>query len=161
MTPAELAASLSRLLQEETDPKPAGAAAPKAGKAAKGEPFLDMMLLATRAGWIRRGCAAFLRRRSRRRRKKSAPAQAPMIRFRRHLKPRKKHPDDLGIAICETLRAIGFHDAARQEAAVARLVRLVEQTPLESLEEGVAANSRQRALAARQIPLWLVGAGLL
>ena len=40
--------------------------------------------------------------------------------------------------------------------AIARLDKLVENTPLETLEPGERANARQRALAARQVPLWLV-----
>ena len=44
----------------------------------------------------------------------------------------------------------------RIEAALDRLGRLVEKTPLDVLPDGARANARQRAEAARQVPLWLV-----
>ncbi len=69
---------------------------------------------------------------------------------------RKEHPDDLSVAIAEALVALGQSDPGRTAPALDRLVALVEKTPLEELPEGARANSRQRAQAARQIPLWLV-----
>ena len=42
------------------------------------------------------------------------------------------------------------------EPALARSNALVEKSPLEPLDNGARANARQRAEAARQIPLWLV-----
>ncbi len=69
---------------------------------------------------------------------------------------RTKHPDDFGVAICEALRELSSSAPAGQTAAVSRLVRLVEKTPLEPLEPGERANARQRAAAAHQVPLWLV-----
>ncbi|MFI5456257.1 MAG: DUF1583 domain-containing protein [Isosphaerales bacterium] len=68
----------------------------------------------------------------------------------------KKHPDDLSVAVAEALLAIGSGDSKKIEPALGRLNRLVDKTPLEPLSEGVRANSRQRAEAARQVPLWLV-----
>ena len=62
----------------------------------------------------------------------------------------------MGLAICEALRAMSGNDPARKVPAVSRLIQLVEKTPLEPLGAGERANARQRAVAARQIPLWLV-----
>ena len=67
-----------------------------------------------------------------------------------------KHPDDPGLLICEALRAISSDEKGPGAPAVARLVELVNHTALEPLEPGERANARQRAVAARQIPLWLV-----
>ena len=52
--------------------------------------------------------------------------------------------------------ALSSGDAKRIEPALDRLNQLVEKTPLEPLADGVKANARQRAVAARQVPLWLV-----
>jgi predicted Zn-dependent protease len=69
---------------------------------------------------------------------------------------RKEHPDDLSVGIAEALVALGLGDAGLIDPALERLQALVEKHPLESLPEGARANSRQRAEAARQVPLWLV-----
>ncbi len=69
---------------------------------------------------------------------------------------RQAHPEDLSVAICLALRAQATHDAGRIHAALEQLDVLVEKTPLEPLAAGVRANARERAVAARQIPLWLV-----
>ena len=69
---------------------------------------------------------------------------------------RKKHPEDLSMAIAETLLALSSGDAKINEPALARLSELVEKTPLEPIDNGARANARQRTEAARQIPLWLV-----
>ncbi len=69
---------------------------------------------------------------------------------------RKRHPGDLSLAIAEALLALGSGETRRIGPALARLDELVQKTPLEVLEGGARANSRQRAVAARQIPLWLV-----
>ncbi len=69
---------------------------------------------------------------------------------------RRKHPDDLSVAIAEALLAIGTGDDPRIETALDRLGRLVEKTPLDPLPDGARANARQRAEASRQVPLWLV-----
>ena len=69
---------------------------------------------------------------------------------------RVKHPDDPGLLICEALRAISSDEKGPGAPAVARLVELVNHAALEPLEPGERANARQRAVAARQIPLWLV-----
>ena len=69
---------------------------------------------------------------------------------------RKSHPDDLSVAIAIALETLATSDSHRIEPALARLVELVEKSPLESLPPGTRANSRQRAEAARLIPLWLV-----
>ncbi|MHB1556493.1 MAG: DUF1583 domain-containing protein [Isosphaeraceae bacterium] len=69
---------------------------------------------------------------------------------------RKNHADDLSLAIAEALVALGLPDPSRIDPALQRLETLVERNPLEALPSGARANSRQRAQAARQIPLWLV-----
>jgi len=69
---------------------------------------------------------------------------------------RKTHPRDLSVAIADALFAIGSGESERIEPALERLLGLVEQNPLEPLAEGARANARQRAAAARQVPLWLV-----
>ncbi len=73
---------------------------------------------------------------------------------------RRVYPEDLSVAIAGTLQALATGDAGRISPALERLDRLVEKTPLEALPAGVRSNSRQRALAARQIPLWLVARAL-
>ena len=69
---------------------------------------------------------------------------------------RKSHPHDLSVAIVAALRALAGEDAKRSESAVERLVALVEKAGLEPLPDGTRPNSRQRAEAARLIPLWVV-----
>ena len=69
---------------------------------------------------------------------------------------RTKHPDDLSVAIAESLLALASGDAKQRKPALDRLDRLVEKTPLDGLPAGVKANARQRAEAVRQVPLWLV-----
>ena len=69
---------------------------------------------------------------------------------------RKAHPDDLSVAITIALQALAIGDSHRIEPALARLVELVDKSPLEVLPAGTRANSRQRQEAARLIPLWLV-----
>ena len=69
---------------------------------------------------------------------------------------RKQNPDDLSLAIAEALLALAGDDSARIEPALDRLNELVDKSPLEPLADGVRANARQRAQAARQVPLWLV-----
>lgn len=69
---------------------------------------------------------------------------------------RKDHADDLSLAIAEALVALGLPDSSRIDPALHRLEVVIEKTPLEPLPTGARANSRQRAHAARQIPLWLV-----
>ncbi len=69
---------------------------------------------------------------------------------------RQAHPDDLSVAICAALEALASNDAGRIETTLGRLAQVVEKTPLDPLPAGVRANSRQRAQAAGQIPLWLV-----
>ncbi len=68
----------------------------------------------------------------------------------------RAHPDDFSVAIVSALRALASGESSRVDTALVRLDRLVERTPLESLPPGGRANARQRAEAARQVPLWLV-----
>ena len=69
---------------------------------------------------------------------------------------RTQNPDDLSLAIAVALLVLAGDDSVRIEPALDRLKELVDKSPLEPLAEGVRANARQRAQAARQIPLWLV-----
>ena len=69
---------------------------------------------------------------------------------------RKIHPSDLSLAIGEALLALGSGETKRIGPALSRLDQLVEKNSLEVLDAGVRANARQRAIAAEQIPLWLV-----
>ena len=66
-----------------------------------------------------------------------------------------EHPQDFQVAIAETLFAMAKRPEA-QKAALDRLEKLVDATPLEEIPAGKRANSRQRAVATQQIPLWLV-----
>jgi hypothetical protein len=68
----------------------------------------------------------------------------------------KAHPDDFSVVIAQALAALASGDAERARPVLERLNALVERTPLEPLAVGARANARQRAEAARQVPLWLV-----
>src|ERR1035438_2212187 len=69
---------------------------------------------------------------------------------------RKAHPDDLSVAIAMALEALTSAEPERTESSLDQLAKLVEKTPLDPLAQGVRANSRERAQAASQIPLWLI-----
>ncbi len=69
---------------------------------------------------------------------------------------RERNPDDLSVRIAAALTALAEGDAKRTRDALDALAKLMERTPLEVLSEGAHANTRQRTLAARQVPLWLV-----
>ena len=79
----------------------------------------------------------------------------------REVEPRLKdlsdrQPDDLPLRTAAALAALAEGDEAKTVSALADLEAAVAKNPLETLPPGAAANSRQRAEAARQIPLWLV-----
>jgi tetratricopeptide (TPR) repeat protein len=65
-------------------------------------------------------------------------------------------PGDIPTRVAQTLTTIqaGSPEAIKQ--AVETLAKLVESSPLERLEGGERANSRQRLEAARQLGVWLV-----
>ena len=69
---------------------------------------------------------------------------------------RQAHPEDLSVAICLRLRPWRRMTWAVCTRRSSNSLRLVEKTPLEPLAAGARANARERAAAARQIPLWLV-----
>ena len=69
---------------------------------------------------------------------------------------RTTHPRDLSVAIADASSRSVRRDAERIEPALERLLGLIEQSPLEPLAGAARANARQRAEAARQVPLWLV-----
>ncbi len=151
VTPDELAAGLSRLIKSEESPAGAGGATkpakpPESGafagssKPKKDEPFLDMMVLAhprdlakarVRSLFAEAVTAAPAKQRAG---EKGDDQLAAALE-----EARKKHPDDLGLAICEALRAMAGNDPARKAPAVARLLGLVEKTPLEALGAGERA----------------------
>ena len=65
-------------------------------------------------------------------------------------------PDDLSVQVAATIAAIVENKTDALGASVKRLTDLIDKTPLEPLAEGTRANSRQRAEAAKQLPLWLI-----
>ncbi len=67
-----------------------------------------------------------------------------------------KHPSDFSVQIAAALGAFAESKAERIDAALARVVKLMEATPLEPLPGKTKANSRQRAEALKQVGLWLV-----
>ena len=69
---------------------------------------------------------------------------------------KKAHPLDMSVAIATALAAFKSAEPARIDGALQELARLVEKEPLEKLASSARPNSRQRAHAAKQIPLWLV-----
>jgi tetratricopeptide (TPR) repeat protein len=68
----------------------------------------------------------------------------------------KKHPADFSVATASALAALSGTDTAAMRSAVDRLVKLVESRPLEPLGPHGRANSRQRAEAMQEVPIWLV-----
>lgn len=71
---------------------------------------------------------------------------------------RLAHPEDLNLAVVDALVAVGEAEGpiSSPPAALARLLDQVASTPLEPIPAGDRPNARQRAEAARQLPLWLV-----
>jgi hypothetical protein len=69
---------------------------------------------------------------------------------------RKSHPDDLSVAIASVIHSLASSDPGSSLSAPERLSILVDKSPLEPLPPGTRPNARQRAEAARQVPLWLV-----
>ena len=66
-----------------------------------------------------------------------------------------KYPDDISVAIARALLALS-RGGQSIKPALAQLNALVDKTPLEPLAPGARANARQRAVAAREVPLWMV-----
>jgi tetratricopeptide (TPR) repeat protein len=66
------------------------------------------------------------------------------------------HPDDLSVSIALALAALAGPDRSRDEPALDALDEALKRNPLEPLPPGARANARQRAEAARRLPLWLV-----
>ncbi|MFO0998996.1 MAG: DUF1583 domain-containing protein [Planctomycetaceae bacterium] len=67
----------------------------------------------------------------------------------------KDHPQDLSIAISLAAFRGQLKDERFADSVVA-LATLVSDQPLETVEEGRRANSRQRKAAAYSVPLWIV-----
>ena len=72
-----------------------------------------------------------------------------------------RYPDDFSVQTLAALGELIDGKADRIAAALDRLERLVERTPLEPLAEGVRPNARVRAAAERQVGLWLVARACL
>lgn len=68
----------------------------------------------------------------------------------------KDHPVDLGVQTVAALMAELMGETAALAEAAGRLEKLAEARPFEDLSEGARPSARQRAEAARQLPLWLV-----
>ncbi len=70
---------------------------------------------------------------------------------------RAEHEGDLSINVMAALLAFAdSDDAAAWQAATQSLVEQAEAQPLDELAEGQRPNSRQRAQAKAQLPLWIV-----
>jgi tetratricopeptide (TPR) repeat protein len=69
---------------------------------------------------------------------------------------REAEPKDLGTHVASALAAFVDGNPEGIDAAVGKLVALMNETPLEPLPEGLRANARQRAEATPQLSLWLV-----
>jgi tetratricopeptide (TPR) repeat protein len=67
-----------------------------------------------------------------------------------------RFPDDSSVRTASALAALAGGDRDRIKEALEALTALMERQPLEQLPAGARANARQRAEAARQLPLWLV-----
>jgi tetratricopeptide (TPR) repeat protein len=67
-----------------------------------------------------------------------------------------EHPQDMAVAIAQSLLALKGKDSTKADQALERLRALAEATPLEEVPSGKRANSRQRSAAVPQIGLWLV-----
>jgi hypothetical protein len=67
-----------------------------------------------------------------------------------------ENPHDLSVQIAAALAALMTGKAAALAPALARLEKLVAETPLEELPANARANARQRAEASPQMALWLV-----
>jgi tetratricopeptide (TPR) repeat protein len=68
----------------------------------------------------------------------------------------KKYPNDFSVGVAAALVALADGKPDVTAEAVDRLVKLTEAVPLEPLPPDGKANSRQRADALAQVPLWLV-----
>jgi tetratricopeptide (TPR) repeat protein len=68
----------------------------------------------------------------------------------------KKHPNDFSVHTAAALAALADGKPEGTRAAIDRLVKLIESTPLEPLPANGRANARQRADAQPQVLLWLV-----
>jgi tetratricopeptide (TPR) repeat protein len=68
----------------------------------------------------------------------------------------EQHGQDLSVQIAAALSALAAGKPEAITDSLQRLVKVVDDTPLEELPAGSRANARQRAEAAKQIGLWLV-----
>lgn len=68
----------------------------------------------------------------------------------------EKHPKDFSVQLTAALGAAMEGKPEIRAEAATRLLKLIEETPLEPLPTGTRANSRQRAEALHQVGLWLI-----
>lgn len=71
-------------------------------------------------------------------------------------KARERHPDDLATLVLATQLALASKDASDTKSHVARLVRHVEQHPLEILSTMPHIATKQRRAAQTRVALWLI-----
>jgi predicted Zn-dependent protease len=71
------------------------------------------------------------------------------------------HPADLQVAIAHSIFALAKLPESEQKTVLARLEKIVDESPLEELPSGKRPNARQRAAAKPQMALWLVAKDLL
>jgi tetratricopeptide (TPR) repeat protein len=68
----------------------------------------------------------------------------------------KDHPNDLSVQLAATLAAAYDGKGENLAKELDRLVRVMDETPLEEIPAGGKANARQRAQALQQLGLWVV-----
>ena len=68
----------------------------------------------------------------------------------------EKEPLDISVKMAAALAALSSGDEARVGPMLADLESALAKNPIEPLKPGALPNSRQRAEAARLLPLWLV-----
>jgi tetratricopeptide (TPR) repeat protein len=68
----------------------------------------------------------------------------------------QQYPRDLSVQMVATYFALKGSEPAKKKASLEALIQRVEQAPLDALSAGERPNSRQRAQAASQVPLWLI-----
>ncbi len=72
-----------------------------------------------------------------------------------------KYLNDFSVQIAAAVAALAQNKPERIDLALARLCKLMETTPLETLSGKKKANARQRAEAVKQIGLWFVAKACL
>ena len=158
--PGDLAATLSRMIDQSGTADPKKTADPEKSRSApkKADQILDLAVLVHPQELDKATVRSLLADTIAATAKVSSPDGAKgRERLATALEAsRKKHPDDFSVAVADALVALSSGESAFIDQALGRLKELVEKTPFDPLESGARANARQRVEAARQIPLWLV-----